>query len=311
VLKILPSGNGPNPLLQIALHKVLAIKIVECLVIDVIGLTMGSASAGAVGAMGKELGYIPPPPEKESSESAIRDKIVKFAKKCDGFSYSSDKIKYTTALFPELLYKNDDSAGDLDKYSDKDDAGRVGKAGSPKPKALQLAKTSSSCGLFVRSCLIAGGASDDKFFTDDYVPGTALSGLLSIARRKKAIIFDQTKGDKVVPAFKRGDFIIVGDADGLPYPFHTEVLLADFNGDLSVGVDGIGGGAQDVNNPIPNKTKQYYGSRISSTTYKFAIKSEGTYSKTPFAGPQNDDTSVSALRPILVIIDSEKMIKTG
>jgi hypothetical protein len=86
ILKILPPANGPNPTLQIALHKVLAIKMVECIVIDVVGLTLGSASGGATGALGKEFGYTPPPPESEGS-TPIRDKIIKFAKKLDGISY--------------------------------------------------------------------------------------------------------------------------------------------------------------------------------------------------------------------------------
>jgi len=309
ILKILPQGNGPNPLLQVALHKVLAIKMVECIVIDVVGLTLGSASAGATGALGKEFGYTPPPPEQESSSSTARDKIIKFAKQLDGVSYSSDKIKYTTALFPEMVYKNDDSYGDLGQYQDKDDDGNKGKAGNPKPKALSFAKTSSSCGIFVRGCLIAGGAGEDNFFTKEYVAGTALSGLISIARRRNAILFDRSKGDKILPPFKKGDFIIVGDKDGLPYPFHAELVLEDFNGSMGISLNGIGGGALDKDNPTPNGS--YYGSRIISTTYKFAIKSEGTYYNIPFAGPQNDDISVSKLRPVLVVIDSEKIIKNS
>jgi hypothetical protein len=309
ILKILPPANGPNPTLQIALHKVLAVKMVECIVIDVVGLTLGSASGGATGALGKEFGYTPPPPENEGASSPIRDKIIKFAKKLDGVSYSSDTIKYTTALFPEMVYKNDDSHGDLGNYQDKDDNGKKGKAGSPKPKALAMAKMVSSCGVFVRGCLIAGGAGEDNFFTKEYVAGSALSGLISIARRRNAILFDRTKGDKILPPFKKGDFIIVGDKDGPPYPFHAELVLEDFDGEMGAKLEGIGGGALDEDNPTADGS--FYGSLIVSTTYKFAIKSEGSYVNTPFAGPQNDSNSVSKLRPILAVIDSEKIIENS
>lgn len=304
ILKILPAPNGPNPLLQVAVYKVLAVKLVECIVIDVVGLTLGSASGGAVGGLGKTFGYVPPP-SVEGSEIPVRDKIINFAKKLDGISYSSNKTKYTTALFPDLTYKNDDSSGDLGQYADKDENNNTGKAGTPKPKAYSYAKTASSCGLFARACLIAAGISGDNFFDKEYVVGTAISGLLSSARKRNALLFDRSNGDKKLPKLQKGDMIIVGDDSG-NYPFHVEVLLEDYSGDISDTVSGIGGGASDKDNL--SSDGKAIGSKISSTTYQFAIRSENGYKALTFAGPTNDAINVSKLRPVLVAIDSEKMV---
>jgi hypothetical protein len=299
ILKVLPSPNGPNPLLQIASYKVLAVKMVECIAIDAIGLTLGSSSGGAVGGLGKEFGYEVPP--LEANETPIRDKIVNAAMKLNNLSYSNDKETYTIALFPDLTFKNDNSYGDLGERLDKDDDGTSGKAGMPKKRALLFAKTASSCGLFVRACLIAAGATSDKYFDEPYVPGTVISGLMSVARKRNAIIFDRTTGDKTIPAFKRGDFVIVGTDDAGEFPFHVQMFLEDYDGGYSGGVGGICGGAPDIGNKNPDGG--YYPTKITDGTYQFKQKTAGGFYSFPFAGP--DETT---LRPIVAIIDSEKII---
>ena len=304
LLKILPATSSTSSI-EIALYKVLAIKLTECVAIDAVGLTLGSSSGGAVGALGKEFGYTPPPLKNDGSNISLRDKIINFAKSCDGLSYSEDKKKYATALFPDMLYKNDSSKGDLGTQLDVDENGINGNAGEPKQKAINFASTASSCGIFARSCLIMAGASGDKFFENDYVPGTAISGLLDIARKRNALLFDRIHNDKKIVSCKRGDIIVVGDSSG-KYPFHVEILLDDFNADQN-SVEGIGGGSADLKNFNPNSG--YYYTKISSTTYKFETKSKDGYYELTFAGPQNDDASLESLRPLLAIIDSEKIIQ--
>lgn len=305
VLKILPTPRGPNPILALAVYKVLAVKLTECIVLDVVGLTMGAASGGIVGSIGAELGYVPPPAD-ESKTTPIRDKIVNFAKSADGLSYSKNREDYTITLFPDMTYKNDDSIGDIGTSLDRDENGNPGKAGKPKPIAISLAKTSSSCGIFARAVCLAAGASGDVYFDKEYQIGTAISGLLSVARKRKALVFDRIKGDKTVKSFKRGDLIFVGD-ESKKYPFHVEIALEDFNGDLSQKVEGIGGGALDEGNKSPDGS--YYGSKISSTSYGFSIKSVDGYNKLTFTGPQNDLSS--SQRPLLAIVDVEKLISNS
>lgn len=300
IIKALPSDNGPNPLLQIASYKVLTVKIVECIAIDAVGLTIGSSSGGATGGLGKEFGYTVP--ELITSSKTIRDKIVIIANKLNGLSYSSDKEKYTCAVLADQTFKNDNSYGDLGPRLDKDVDGSSGIAGKPKKSAILFAKTASSCGMFVRACLSGVGATNDKYFDEPYVPGTAISGLLSVARKRNAVIFDRTKGDKSIPPFKKGDFVIIGTDDAGQYPFHVQMFLEDYSGGEKGNVSGICGGAPDSGNKVPG-TENYYPTKISTSTYLFKKKSEGGFYNHPFAGP-----SETSLRPIAMIIDSEKIV---
>lgn len=298
ILKILPSPNGPNPLLQIASYKVLAVKCVECIAIDAIGLTLGSASSGAVGGLGQEFGYVVPS-GNDGNMSSIRDRVVNYATKLEGLSYSTDKEQYTTAILPDMTFKNDNSHGDLGNRLDRDDDGSVGTGGKPKKNALLFAKTASSCGLFVRSCLIAAGANGDKYLDEQYVPGTAISGLMSLARKRDAFLFNRTTGDKVIPPFKRGDFVIVGVDDTGKFPFHVQMFLDDYDGGLGGNVGGICGGATDSGNDnLPT--------RITTSTYVFKNKSVDEFQNFPFAGPD-----IENLRPIVAIIDAEKIVNNG
>lgn len=301
ILKLFPTGNGPNPLLQIATYKVLTVKFVECVAIDVIGLTLGSASGGAVGGMGSAFGYVPPE-SKSDKPTSVRDRIIKFAKKVDGLSYSSDKEKYTITLLPDMTYKNDNSHGDLGNRVDKDDQGNTGKVGKPKPQALQFAATASSCGMFARACLLAAGASGESYFDKSYKPGTAISGLMSVAYKRKAVLFDRTKGDKIIPPVKKGDIIIVGEDDAGVYPFHVQIVTKNYDGGVGK-TNGICGGAADEGNPITGQLNKFYPTKIASSEYVFTKKSEGGFTNFPFAGTTKTDQ-----RPIFAILDSEKIV---
>jgi len=308
--------NGPNPLLQIATTKVLAIRTGECLAIDLIGVTLGSASGGAVGAMGKEFGYEPPPFPGKHSEDGPRDKVVRFAETMEGTSYGNDdtREKYTMGLFPNLIYKND---GDP-SYGDNADTdnGQRGEPGRPKQKALFAASGASSCGLFVRGALIAAGAKGDRFFTEPYREGTAISSLLRIAHERDAILFDKSRGDKEIPAFKKGDVVLIGSEGNSPHPLHVEMFLSDYGGGNSGDAPGIGGGAPDPENK--GADGKLVGSAIKRVTYKFEKKTQDGYYNHPFAGPEDgptdasdDPTGTSYRRPVLVVIDVEKIISYG
>jgi hypothetical protein len=314
-LNIFMVPKGPNPLLEVAVAQVTAIKTTEMLALNLVAMSLGSASGGAVGAIGAEFGYTPPPqePTGNSEPKSVRDKIIDFANKMDGKSYGNESTRndYALGIFPRFIYKNDGdpSYGNL---ADTDN-GKKGEPGTLKPTALIYARTASSCGLFVRSALINAGASGDPYFDEQYVPGTAISGLLRIARKKGALLFDKSKGDKSIPSFKAGDVVIVGSITNDPYPLHVELFLSNYDGGYGGGISGIGGGAIDENNPDPSKQGKFYGTAIKKVTYKFQEKSDNNLYKYPFAGPENEqniDASRGGLRPVLAIIDMEKMLNS-
>ena len=259
---------------QVAAAKVLARKTAECTLIAMVGGSVGSSSGGITGAMGKEFGYIPPPPPATIDQNP-RDRIVSAALKLDGKSWSSDKkslksgtsleqasLPYTEWILPIMSTDN-------------------------KKRAFNRASGFSSCGLFVRGCYFRGGATD-AYFTREYRDSTAISGLLDVAKRKGATIpFSRNN----MPALKKGDAILV-QRRGEPGSEHVLMVTENYGGGFDGSVAGIEGGQVDKD----NKGKP---TAVKSTRYRF-FKSGGTIR----AGKNKSDG-----REILRIFDAEKMVQ--
>jgi hypothetical protein len=292
---VFPAANGPNPALQIATNIVLVKKTVECASILIVGATLGSASGGAVGGLGDVYGYRPPPPEKSTAPKRTpREKIVDHANKMIGMSWGKDSQKYTQSLMPT----------DLDPTT-----------GDPLQKAVSFAKNASSCGMFVRSCLIAAGTRDfveyekngkqTGYFEGPYADGSAITLLIKEATRRGAVLFNYESGDKTIPAFKKGDFVIIGATDA---ELHAELFVADYGGGENNGksVVTVGGGSPDKMNPkTSDPNGPLYPSAVTSDEYRFEMGSGNKSYQVPFA---LNSTKTGNRRVVRYVIDSEKVV---
>lgn len=270
-------GN-PGNFVQVAAAKVLARKTSECVLIAMVGGSVGSSSGGIVGSMAREFGYVPPPGPATFDQDP-RDRIVSAAKGLDGKSWSTDKealssegndfskasLPYTEWILPIM------ANGSIDR----------------KKRAYNRAKSFSSCALFVRGCYFRGGATD-PYFVNEYRDSTAISGLLDVAKKKGAFIpFSRNN----MPALKRGDAVLV-QRPGEPGSEHVFMVTNDYGGGFDGSVSAIEGGRTDENNN--NKP-----TAIKKSTVKF-FKQGGTIR----AGRTSDEA-----REILKIFDAEKMVK--
>lgn len=225
----------PTSTMQIAATKVLTTKVVEMVFISAVGTTLGSASGGIVGGVGKLLGYSPPEDGEEAAQSP-RDLIVQYAKDCIDLSWGGgDDVQDQYAQ--RMLYV---------EYGGGDPAGS-GPHEDPRPIGKQATiarlKNQSSCGLLARACLFAGGASyvfDSKvntsrqdpsvnlyydFYKDRYPSNLAISGIIQSAEAKNATI-PTIKGD--LPPLKKGDIIAVY-LPGSSGKEHVMVVYEDYS----------------------------------------------------------------------------------
>lgn len=263
---------GPGNTIQVAAAKVLARKVAECTVIAIVGGSVGSSSGGITGALGKQFGYVPPPPP-ESSEIDPRERIVASAKKLAGKSWSTDNDITTRSSSEEETLPYTEWMLPVMSNNDKKDA-------------FAKAKYYSSCGLFVRGCYFRGGASDG-YFTDNYKDSTAISGLVNVAQRKGALI---PFGSSTVPALKKGDSILVYDPE-VPGREHVLIVSEDHSGGFDEPISGIEGGQADPDN-------EGRPTAVATTTYNFFRKNGGLY-----AGPTSNTS-----RKVLKLIDAEKIV---
>jgi len=296
-------GNiKPESIVQIVATKVLTTKVVEMVFIAAVGTTMGSASGGITGGIGRFLGYSPEEDEEEEPPLTPRDQIVSYALELEDTGYGQGEEKqdiYASHLLP-VEYPEPAKGPQADLRA-------IGKA-----KTLAILKEASSCGLVARACLANGGASyvmNSKvdtskqdpsvnlyydFFLDRYKIGSAIAGIYYAAKAKNAIIPYKT-GD--LPALKRGDIIIV-EVRGTPGKEHVIVLVEDYiPGTLMMTT--IEGGQPDSGNgnkPTAVKKKTYSNS-------KTVPKGSGNYSM--YLGSNNE--VIIAGRTVLALIDGEKL----
>lgn len=221
VLAAKPFGDfDPNSaIVWVVAMKVLARKTAECVLIRVVGTTLGSSSGGIVGGLGAFLGYNPPPSPKTSGSGKPRDKIVKAAKAASDTSLGKDleqissrppdklRLTYTSFLLPTEV-----------------DDGKKGKAVA----AVKKAKDIPVGPLFARACLFRGGTTDDFYVKD--APSNLSSKLSSLASNKKAKI-SITSND--FPKLKKGDIVICNNASIVLLEDYTEGISGKFSGVLA------------------------------------------------------------------------------
>lgn len=207
----------PESTTEIVSVKALTTRVVEMAFISAVGTTIGAASGGIVGGIGRFLGYTPPDEEGGELPQNTRDLIMQYAEDCIGLSWGGDE--FTQDQYAQRLLPVEYGGGEAYNGTTQDDRRAVG-----KDATIAKLKTASSCGIFVRACMYAAGASyvfDSKvdtslqdpkvklyydFFKDQYPPGFALAGLADAARAKNAII-PYSGGD--LPSLQKGDVIIV------------------------------------------------------------------------------------------------------
>lgn len=265
-------GPVEGATVRLVATKILVRKISEMIMILTVGKVIGSSPSGVVGGLGTKLGYVPPVVKGTKQSNSPRDLMLKYAQDCVDLSWGSSRDEYVQ----RLLYTEygDGTAKNTLKDSDPEKDPRViGKAA-----ATVKAQSVSSCGMFVRACAFAGGASYTfiyrgqpllnknqnvahyyDFFSDEYRlingQGIAISALLQAARSKAATI-PLVKGD--LPALKHGDIIIVHD------PKHSNrehvMLVAEDYEVGSFSLSTIEGGQTDAKNhnkPTAIKKKSY------------------------------------------------------
>lgn len=294
----------PSSLVQIVAVKVLTTKIVEMVFIAAIGTTLGSSPGGITGGVGKFLGYEPPEDTTHEEPESPRDKIVSYASELidTGFGQGDEKQdKYASHLllveYPEPQLP-----------SPPGDPRALGKEAS-----LTYLREYSSCGLLVRASLANAGASyigynkvdtsnQDPdvdlyydFFLDRYSVGTAISGLITVAKAKNSII-PYYRGD--LPALKKGDIIIVYSMSKLGSE-HAIILANDYNpGDLMMTT--IEGGQRDDGNddrPTMIRKKEYINDRaVAKNSNKNSMYIDA------------NNVLWIAGRNVLYLIDSEKLV---
>lgn len=217
--------SDPRSTIQIIVAKNLSQAIAESIIIAVVAITLGSASGGIVGGLGRKFGYVPPAPEK-SKTLPIRTKVMNSANAIAGASWSADRdrlngssgdfknagIKYSTYCFP--ITSANGEQRDVQKAFDK-------------------ARTISSGLPLVRSAFMAGGASDSFFVKEE----SSQSSLISIASQKQALIsFDAN----TAPSLKEGDSVLTTQSSFIAKNY--------FGGGFNRSFNVVMGGAQDIGN---------------------------------------------------------------
>jgi hypothetical protein len=205
--------------------KVLTRKTAECVLINVVGTTLGSSSVGIVGGLGKFLGYTPPTLQVASNSRSPRDAIVKSAKAAQGSSIGSDKESLASTP-PDKIRLPCTSF----MLPTEVDDGKAGKPGN----ALRRLEALPFGPLFARACLFRGGTTD-KFYTGE-APSDVAQSLRSKITSKSALKPTDRKG---LPALKKGDIIVCGDT--------SIVLTRDYEGGLEE-LTGILAGVVDGDN---------------------------------------------------------------
>lgn len=256
-----------DSLVEVVSTKVLTTKVVEMIMICAVGSTLGSSPGGLTGGIGKFLGYTPPPEPDADPDDPVRSKIINFSNTCDGLAFSKDKDDYAQKLF----------------YKEYDDGSE-----SKKNRAYNAASAASSCGLFVRACYFNGGA-EESFFTDEYQDGTAINGLLAIAKKKDALI---PFSNRDFPALKKGDALLIANASNAS-DAHVLLVHDDYGGGLGGPIVGVEGGQNDSRNS--NRP-----TAIGTGTYDILSVVNGRVS----AGQTNGISP----KAIIGIFDGEKMV---
>lgn len=321
----------PTAGVRIVAYKVLVRKLSEMLMILTTGKIVGSSPAGITGGMGKKLGYQPPVVEQTSKKSSVRDKIVGYAEECVDLSWGN-KEKTEDGTIQEqyaqrLLYTEygDGSRKDnLDRNDPSYDPRVIG-----RKKTIEKVSEASSCGMFVRACAAAGGASyvfkyagepllnkNQKinryydFFTDEYRlingQGVAIGAIIQAAKTKNAII-QKKKGD--LPALKKGDIIITYDPK-VSNREHAILLAKDYKPGSFQLTTIEGGQPDDKNKGRPTA--------IRKKIYKETSNPDFQNKTSPLDPPYGFNVSSRGVvrlsgRDILTIINGEKLCsdKTG
>lgn len=269
----------PESIVQITAVKVLTRKVVECSFIAAVGTTIGSAGGGVTGGIGSFLGYDPYDDGQKEPPPTVRDEIIRYAERCIDLAWGP-KGDTRESYCQHLLYAEwGDGEGPKDPKDPAYDP-RV----LPKAEVINKAKLASSCGMFVRACLAAAGAtyvymyrdaplkSKVKttgsgidlwydFFKDEYRiiddgGGLAIAGIIQAADRKGATI-PITKGD--LPALKRGDVIVIYNPK-ISGKEHAIILYEDYVPG-SFHLVTVEGGQADLDNgdrPTAIRKKEYF-----------------------------------------------------
>jgi len=330
------SVTGPESLTEIVALKVLTHRIVEMAFIAAIGTSLGSAPAGLTGGIGKKQGYEPPPQPGEPDDSIIRDKIIKFAQDCideslngNGHAWSDGDDLYIQKLLPT------ESADPKNKNDPAFDPRAIGVAAAKFKCSVQ-----SSCGMFLRVALAAGGAHgniakngqkqlsryknpDPKiviyydFFQDEYRVGTGLSGIVEAAKQREEEIpgtiivngaTNPVKDD--LPPMKRGDVIIVYKP-GANGKEHGILVGEDYPGNGSLNLTTYEGGQTDPGNTKPPAAPGGAPTAIRKNTYQDGANiTKGTpWNEQPYGIYRESGTGHILMggRKVLWIFDGEKL----
>lgn len=306
----------PDSGIKIAAYKVLTKKVTEMILLTAIGKVVGSSPVGIVGGFGAMFGY------KTISESGdftndIRGKIMSYAESCVDLNYGdrTKRDEYAQRLF-YTEYGDGQPRNNLPKNDPLYDKRVIG-----KEKTLIKASELSSCGLFVRACLFAGGARytfkyshDQKintkngryydFFVDEYRlingGGVVISTLINAAKAKNAYI-PPPKNDLL--ELKQGDLIIVYDSK-FANREHVLLVAEDYNSGTYELITIEGGQIDESNSNKPTAiTKKIY-KNPKFATHEFKNKKNQLESPSSFTIQKNGTILLSGRR-ILCIIDSE------
>lgn len=261
----------PRSTLQIVTAKKLSQAVGESIVIAVVAMTLGSASGGIVGGLGRTFGYVPPSPEPTKQRS-IRNRMVSSVQRIAGKSWSADRdrggggsrnlkidhMEYTSYCFPITVGNGDGQNLNL---------------------AFQKAKLTGGGLPFLRSALMVAGAGD-VFFTQESDDQKQFAELV---RKKRA-----SKGfsTSAAPSLKHGDAILT--TNGSSY-----VSTAYFGGGGLGTFAAVQGGAPDDDNQ----------------SRKTAIKKvqAGFYN---VSGSLNVGENQESSEPVMLIVDCEMIVKS-
>lgn len=188
--KMFGDFDPSSALIWMVAQKVLAIRTAECILIYVVGTTMGSSSGGIVGGLGTALGYSPPP---TATASADPQKLsIKAANAAKNQSWSIDN-KSATAPSPVLRYTGFLLPQEVDD----------GK-GSKGTNALNTLQRTAVGPLFARAVAFRAGGST-KFFTEKLQNvGTTFAVLENEAKLKGA----HSAVTTTTPTVKEGDILV-------------------------------------------------------------------------------------------------------
>lgn len=277
-----------------AANVILTRKTAECVCIHVVGATIGSSSGGATGWLGgpNMFGYDPPPPDEALVEN-IRNKIVRAANNAFGYTWAKDDEALKKGETPEyqqfLLPEECEQAragGTSTSYNQ----------GTLMQKHIEL-KDKSSCGLFARACLRAGGAMGQEFQgIYNFNKPTVFTDIHNAARRGGAEINFDPKGS-TMPALRKGDILHVMPVPNGNNPGHMLVITSDYaGGSGDVNISAVAGGIQTGSPPsysIGNNTIGWIGREQNVFGIKYI----------------NDVEALGGFRQVMKIIDSEKLVK--